>query len=277
MIQLTNVSYTYRDGTNLIPALRKIDLHVDRGEWVVITGANGSGKSSLIRLLNGLLQPSEGTVSVAGLNLNDPSHRETVKQHVQIVFQNPDAQTIGTNPAEDVSFGLENRGIDRHEMQTRIERVLRQVDLLHKLFADVSTLSGGQKQRLAVASCWALEPACLIFDEATSMLDPVGRKQIYSIARSLHKRGITIIWVTQRLQELVEAERILVLDAGRILFDGDARRLFYDSNIPDRLDWDNPSIVTIGRMLHEQGFSREELPLTEAELGDILCESNCQV
>lgn len=277
MIQLTNVSYTYRDGTNLIPALRNIDLHVDRGEWVVITGANGSGKSSLIRLLNGLLQPSEGTVNVAGLNLNDPSHRETVKQHVQIVFQNPDAQTIGTNPAEDVSFGLENRGIDRHEMQTRIERVLRQVDLLHKLFADVSTLSGGQKQRLAVASCWALEPDCLIFDEATSMLDPVGRKQIYSIARSLHERGITIIWVTQRLQELVEAERILVLEAGRILFDGDARRLFYDSNIPDRLDWDNPSIVTIGRMLHEQGFSREELPLTEAELGDILCESNCQV
>jgi energy-coupling factor transport system ATP-binding protein len=261
---------------NLVPALHNINLSIRQGEWAAITGGNGSGKSSLIRMINGLLQPAEGTVAVAGLDLKSAAHRAAVKQHVQMVFQNPDAQIIGRNPAEDIAFGLENRGINRDVMITRVEGAAEQVELRHKLFAEVSTLSGGQKQRLAAASSLALAPEILIFDEATSMLDPVGRQRILSIAKSLHATGVTVIWVTQRLQELFAAKRILVLDAGRIRFDGDARSLFYESDIPDRYGWENPPIVTIGKMMREQGIPLQALPLDEAELGDIVCELNCQ-
>lgn len=272
MVQLRNVSYSYRDGMSLIPALHQIDLSIRQGEWVAVTGGNGSGKSSLIRMINGLLQPTEGTVTVAGLNLQNPAERAAVKQYVQMVFQNPDAQIIGSNPAEDMAFGLENRGIHRDAMQMKVEQAAGQVELLHKLFASVSTLSGGQKQRLAAASSLALAPEILIFDEATSMLDPIGRQQILSIAGSLHATGVTVIWVTQRLQELLAAKRILVLDAGRIRFDGDARSLFYESDIPDCYGWENPPIVTIGKMMREKGIPLQALPLDDAELGDIVCE-----
>ncbi|MFC4766651.1 ATP-binding cassette domain-containing protein [Effusibacillus consociatus] len=272
MIKLRNVFHSYRDGTRMVSVLRGVDLTIRQGEWVAITGANGSGKSTLIRTCNGLLIPSEGTVNVAGLDLSDPQNREQVKQKVQIVFQNPDAQTVGTTPVEDVAFGLENRGIHREEMQVRIDNVLRKVRLEDKLFADVATLSGGQKQRLAIASCVALEPDCLIFDEATSMLDLVGRKEVYAIARSLWKAGTTVIWVTQRLQELLDADRILVLESGQITYDGNARTLFYDSDIPVRCNWEVPPVIKIGLWLRRQGVPLHTLPLLEEEVPDLVCK-----
>ncbi|WP_018133171.1 ATP-binding cassette domain-containing protein [Effusibacillus pohliae] len=276
MIDVQNVTYIYRDGTRRVPALRGIDLQIRRGEWVAVTGPNGSGKSTLVHLLNGLAVPAEGRVSVAGLDLAVPAHRERVKQHVQVVFQNPDAQTVGTTPAEDVAFGLENRGVPREEMESRVERALRQVGLLDKRFAPVSSLSGGQKQRLAIASCLALEPDCLIFDEATSMLDPAGRRQIYAIARSLWESGVTVVWITQRLPELLEAGRIVVLEAGQIVYGGDARTLFYDSDIPQRCQWDVPPLVKIGLWLKQRGLPLESLPLREEEVEELLCAWSCQ-
>lgn len=276
MIEIRNLSYSHRDGQRLVPALQGIDLTVRRGEWVAVTGANGSGKSTLIRMCNGLLVPPEGTVTVAGLDLSAPLNRDRVKQKVQMVFQNPDAQTIGPTPVEDVAFGLESRGVDRDEMRLRIERSLRQVGLGHKLFADVSALSGGQKQRLAVAGCLALEPDCLIFDEATSMLDPAGRNDIYGIARKLWREGMTVLWVTQRLQELLEAERILVMEAGRIVFDGDARALFYDSDVPAQNGWEVPPVVKIGLWLKKRGVPLPSLPLSEEEVAERVCELSCR-
>lgn len=276
MIEITDLSYTYQDGRQLVPALTGINLRIRKGEWVAITGPNGSGKSTLIRMMNGLLTPTEGEVITAGMNLAAPANRQQVKDHIQIVFQNPRSQMIGGNTVEDVSFGLESRGISRDEMRNRVRQALNQVGLSHKQFADVSTLSGGQQQRLAIASCLALRPDCLIFDEATSMLDPAGRKQVYSIARDLWQKGTTVIWVSQRPQELLEAERILVMEQGAISFDGDAYSLFYESGIPARLQWDVPPIVTIGLYLQAAGVLGRKLPLSENELEGFLCASNFQ-
>jgi energy-coupling factor transport system ATP-binding protein len=274
MIEITDLSYTYRDGQQLVPALREVSLHIRKGEWVALTGPNGSGKSTLIRMMNGLLTPATGQVSTAGLRLDRPAHREQVKDRVQIVFQNPSSQMIGGNPLEDISFGLESRGMGRAEMRLRIQQALDQVGLSHKLFANVATLSGGQQQRLAIASCLALRPECIIFDEATSMLDPKGRKQVYAIARQLWQTGTTVIWVSQRPQEMLEADRIVLMEQGGITFDGNAHSLFYESGIPTRLKWDLPPIVKIGLYLQETGALGRKLPLSENDLEGLLCTSN---
>ncbi|BCJ86780.1 ATP-binding cassette domain-containing protein [Effusibacillus dendaii] len=271
MIQAERLSCFYRDGANLIKAVNGIDLTIQKGEWVVLTGPNGSGKSTLLRLINGLLVPSEGRLTVAGMDLTNASNREQVKLRVQVVFQNPDAQAIGTTPQEDVAFGLENRGIDRAQMEERIERALHQVGLREKRSASVSELSGGQKQRLAIASCLALEPDCLLFDEATSMLDPAGRRDIYLLARTLWRNGMTVIWATQRLDELLEADRAVVMDAGGIEYDGAPRHLFYDSDVPQRLGWELPPVVKIGCWLRERGIPLPSLPLREEEVAGLLC------
>lgn len=277
MIKLENLSYSYQDGARQVTALNGIDLTIRHGEWVAVTGANGSGKSTLSRLFNGLLLPTEGTVTVAGLDLADPANQHLVKQNIQLVFQNPDAQMVGTTLIEDVAFGLENRGVPRDEIKARIERVLRQVGLEHKFVSDVSALSGGQRQRLAIASCLALEPDCMIFDEATSMLDPKGRKEIQRIARELWKKGMTVIWVTQRLEELLEAPRVLVLEEGKISFDGEARELFYKSDLPVRMKWDVPAVIHVGYLLQEQEVPFSALPLNEEDLEDLVCELNLQM
>lgn len=277
MIQVEKLSYSYRDGEKLVNALSGIDLSIHRGEWVAITGANGSGKSTISRIFNGLLVPTEGAVTVAGMSLQAATNQELVKQHVQLVFQNPDAQMVGSTPIEDVAFGLENRGVPRDEIKARIERVLEQVGLAHKITADVSTLSGGQRQRLAIASCLALEPECVIFDEATSMLDPRGRNDIYRIARTLWKEGRTVIWISQRLEELLEAERVLVMDQGKVAYDGGARGLFYGSDLPARLRWDVPAVIQIGYLLQERGVPLSVLPLGEEGLEDLVCEFNYQM
>ncbi|MEK8126728.1 ATP-binding cassette domain-containing protein [Paenibacillus filicis] len=272
MIQIESVSYAHRDGEKLIHALQNINLTVKQGEWISVTGANGSGKSTLSRMLNGLLVPTKGTVQVAGLDLADSKNRELVKQKVQLVFQNPDAQMVGSTPIEDVAFGLENRGYSSEDMRSRIEEVLRKVGLQHKFHADVSSLSGGQRQRLAIASCLALEPDCLIFDEATSMLDPVGRQEIYGIARSLWRKGMTVVWITQRLEELPGEGRIAVFEKGTIVYEGDARTLFYHSELPARLRWELPPVVQIGHLLKHQGTPVDQLPLCEEDLEDLVCE-----
>ena len=267
MIKVQNLSYSYRDGGKLVSALRGIDLVIQRGEWVAITGANGSGKSTISRMFNGLLQPTEGSVTVGDLHLEEEVDRELVKQKIQLVFQNPDAQLVGTTPIEDVAFGLENRGISKEEIKARIEHVLQQVGLEHKIMADVSSLSGGQKQRLAIASCLALEPECLIFDEATSMLDPRGRNAIYQIARTLWKQGMTIIWITQRLEELLEADRVLVMERGKISYSGTPRKLFYESELPSRLGWDMPALIQVGYLLQERGVPAREIAAVRRGLG----------
>jgi len=270
MIQAHQLTLFFRDGEHTLPVLQGIDLCIRRGEWLSLTGANGCGKSSLIRTFNGLLAPSGGSLVAAGLDLGSPANRSKVKENIQLVFQNPESQTVGSTPAEDIAFGLENRGIPRIEMLERIDMLLGQVGLAHKANDDIATLSGGERQRLAVASCLALEAGMIIFDEVTSMLDPAGRSGIFALARDLWERGTTVVWVTQRMEELAESPRIAVMEAGRLIYDGDPRPLFYHSSLPETLGWELPPVLGIGRLLQAQGWNEELLPLTEQELEGIL-------
>ncbi|WP_410512751.1 ATP-binding cassette domain-containing protein [Paenibacillus sp. BR2-3] len=270
MIQAHNLTLFFRDGQQKLPVLQGIDLHIRRGEWLALTGANGCGKSSFIRTLNGLLTPSGGSLTAAGLDMRAPENRRAVKERIQLVFQNPESQSIGSTPSEDIAFGLENRGVPRKEMRERIGVLLEQVGLAHKAGDDIATLSGGERQRLAVASCLALDAGMIIFDEVTSMLDPAGRRDIFSLARKLWNQGTTVLWVTQRMEELCESPRIAVMEAGKLIYDGEPRTLFYESSLPGSLGWDLPPAIGIGHLLKAQGWADELLPLTENDLEGIL-------
>ncbi|AIQ49852.1 hypothetical protein R70723_31205 [Paenibacillus sp. FSL R7-0273] len=270
MITAQNITFSYRDGQRRLPVLQGISIHIARGEWVALTGANGCGKSSLVRMFNGLNIPSAGSLHAAGLDLRSAANRTAVKQHIQLVFQNPESQNIGSTPYEDVAFGLENRGLARDEMDAQIRRVLQQVGLAHKTGHDVVTLSGGERQRLAVACCLALQADMIIFDEATSMLDPAGRIHILELARELWQQGTTVLWVTQRPEELAESPRVAVMEEGILRFDGDPRTLFYSSGLPELLGWEPPPAVRIGRLLQSRGWPLSLLPLNEQELEAVL-------
>jgi len=270
MIQAQNLTLMFQDGQLKLPVLQGIHLHIKQGEWLALTGANGCGKSSLVRTFNGLIIPSGGSLTAAGLDMRSPANRKTVKERIQLVFQNPESQTIGSTPSEDIAFGLENRGFSRAEMKRRIGMLLEQVGLSHKAEDDIATLSGGERQRLAVASCLALDAEMIIFDEVTSMIDPAGRREIFSLARDLWRRGTTVLWVTQRMEELSESPRIAVMEAGTILYDGDPCTLFYSSALPDQLGWELTPVLGWGRLLQTQGWPKELLPLTEVDLEGIL-------
>lgn len=271
MIHASHLNLTLRDGHQSLPVLQDITIHIKKGGWIALTGANGSGKSSLVRTFNGLLIPSSGHLTAAGLDLRSAESRSAVKRSIQLVFQNPEAQSIGSTPEEDVAFGLENRGISREEMRARTLSALRRTGLGHKAGAPVSELSGGERQRLAIACCLALEAEMIIFDEATSMLDPVSRKEIFELSRELWRRGVTVLWVTQRMEELAAADRVAVMDHGRLVYDGDPRTLFYDSGLPAALRWEDSPVIGIGRMMRENGWPSDLLPLTEQQLEEALC------
>ncbi|QUL54697.1 ATP-binding cassette domain-containing protein [Paenibacillus tritici] len=270
MIRAHNLTLSVREGQHSRTVLQGINIHIERGEWVALTGANGCGKTSLIRCFNGLNTPSAGSLIVAGLDMRPAHNRAAVKQRVQLVFQNPEAQTVGSTPFEDIAFGLENRGLARDLMIARIGEILQQVGLAHKAEAEVSTLSGGERQRLAVGCCLALEADMIIFDEATSMLDPEGRLDILELAQGLWLTGTTILWVTQRMEELAVSPRIAVLGEGQLLYDGSPRSLFYASALPDALGWTPSPAVRVGKLLQRQGWPIHLLPLTGQELEEIL-------
>ncbi|WP_223879805.1 ATP-binding cassette domain-containing protein [Paenibacillus spiritus] len=270
MIEARQLALSLREGAEERKVLRGIDLEVEQGSWLALTGPNGSGKSSLIRTFNGLLSPASGSLAVAGLDLSVPAHRTAVRRSVQIVFQNPEAQTVGSTPAEDVAFGLENRGIPGAELHRRTELALARTGLVSKAEAPVESLSGGERQRLAVACCLALEPELLILDEPTAMLDPAGRRELFMLVRRLRDDGLTVVWVTQRPEELAASARVAVLKDGLLVYDGAPRPLFYDSPWPDTLGWEPPLAVAAGRVLLAQGWPLAELPLTEADLEAVL-------
>ncbi|MCR5431790.1 MAG: energy-coupling factor transporter ATPase [Lachnospiraceae bacterium] len=233
MVRFENVTFEYirrdEEGNvdSITTALDELSLHIKKGEFIAVLGSNGSGKSTFARHINALLKPTEGKVVVAGYDTTDDDNILEIRQRAGMVFQNPDNQIVAETVEEDVAFGPENMGIPTDEMQKRVDEALKKVGLYKKKLESPNRLSGGQKQRVAIAGILAMKPDCIIFDEPTAMLDPGGRRMIVETAHELNKKdGITIILITHNMEETVGADRIIVMEKGRIALEGTPRQVF---------------------------------------------------
>ena len=216
MIEFKNVNFKYGNNT----VLSNVNLKISEGESVAFLGLNGSGKTSLFRMMNGLLMPNKGYVSVDGMRTDNEDKLWDIRKKVGMIFQNPESQIVGTTVEEDIAFGMENIGIPRAEMVKRVDEVLRFVDMENLKKIEPYHLSGGQKQLLCVASVLAMEPKYVIMDEPTSMVDPIGRERILTTMTDMNKMGKTLMFSTHILDEIVVAERVVYLRKGEIVFDG---------------------------------------------------------
>lgn len=230
MLSFEEVHYYYKKGQ---PVLEQISFNIKPGEFVAIVGANGCGKSTMAKLINGLVLPKDGSVKFNNLNTSNEEDLVHIHEQVGLVFQNPEDQFITTTVMDEILFGLENIRVPREEMLDRLHQALKSVHMEGYLEAMPHELSGGQKQRIAIAAILAMRPQMIVFDEATSMLDPVGREQIVSIMTELHRQGMTIIHITHHMEEVLSAERMLLLHQGRLEYDGDPLTFFETMNAAD--------------------------------------------
>lgn len=222
------------------PALDDLTVTIKRGEWVAIVGANGSGKTTFARHCNALLLPSNGKVTIAGLDTLERSHHTRIRSQVGMVFQNPEDQIISSVIEEDCAFGPENLGVPAKEIQDRVSRSLTTVEMYEQRMRPPHLLSAGQMQRVALAGVLAMQPDCIIFDESTAMLDPRGRLEVLNTMRSLHERGITVLFITHFMEEAGRANRVLVFGQGKIVFDGSPKTLFNDTDLLQQCGLEQP-------------------------------------
>lgn len=267
MIRFEDVTFEYirRDEEGNVEgitrALDGISLHIRKGEFVAVLGANGSGKSTLARHINGLLIPEEGRVLVGGLETSDENNLLDIRQSAGMVFQNPDNQIVAQTVEEDVAFGPENMGVPTQELRERVDDALKRVGLESEKYSSPNRLSGGQKQRVAIAGILAMKPQCIILDEPTAMLDPIGRKEVLETAHELNeKEGITIVLITHYMREAASADRIIIMNKGRIVMDGTPREIFSRGKELEELGLEVPQITELGFRL---GLNR--CVLTEEE------------
>ena len=269
MIELKNVSFRY-DKTVEEYQIDTVSFHVKQGEWLSIVGHNGSGKSTVVRLIDGLLEAESGEIYIDGKQLS----RETIweiRSKIGIVFQNPDNQFVGATVEDDVAFGLENQGIPRGEMLQRVEKAIDQVGMLKFKDREPSRLSGGQKQRVAIAGIIALRPTIIILDEATSMLDPEGREDLMAVMRELQKKfQLTIISITHDLSEIALSDRTLVFQKGKLESSMTPRELFSRNDL-NEIGLDKPFSKQVQESLSSH-FPLKQDYLTESELLDQLWE-----
>ncbi|MBC7227863.1 MAG: energy-coupling factor transporter ATPase [Thermoflexales bacterium] len=274
-IQTRALEYTYfaEDG-RAIPALRGIDLTVGRGEFVALVGPNGSGKSTLARHFNALLLPTAGEVWVDGLSTADPRQVQAIRQRVGMVFQNPDNQLVAGTVEEDVAFGPENLGVPPAEIRRRVDEALEVVGMTAYRHHPPHMLSGGQKQRVAIAGALATRPHCIIFDEPTSMLDAEGRRQVLQTVRQLNAElGLTVILITQSMDEAALARRVLVMDGGQIVRDGPPEEVLEDPEV-EKLGLGQPFAAEVARRLRERGVPLPSGLLTVEALVAALTETH---
>ncbi|MDK2826250.1 MAG: energy-coupling factor transport system ATP-binding protein, partial [Methanolobus sp.] len=263
MIKINNLSYHYPDGSSVLDS---ITLNIRKGEFVAIAGKNGCGKSTLLRHINGLLLPSEGSVIVKGMDTSDKSKLQDIRRTAAMVFQDPQSQFIGMTVEDDIAFGPENLRLPSSEIKRRVSMALESVGMSAYRYNTPRTLSGGQKQKVALASVLAMEPEIILFDEVTSMLDSVSRVDMLSLIRQLHEAGTTIIYVTHLLEELVLADRLLLMKKGCITRDGNPRDII--SKISSgSFGFDAPPIIELSKKLVDAGIIESSfLPLSKDEL-----------
>ncbi|MFA6892183.1 MAG: ATP-binding cassette domain-containing protein [Sphaerochaetaceae bacterium] len=262
-----NVTFSY-DGSHTI--LDDLTFSIDEGEWTAILGANGSGKTSLVRLFNALLPLTSGTIEVFGMPVVQPKNHPLLRRIVGMVFQNPEEQCVAPVVEEDISFGLENYQIPEEEIEPRTEEALRNVGLAGFASRNMASLSGGQLQKVAIASVLALDPKILILDEATSMLDPTGRSDVMETLRFLHQKGTTIVMVTHLSEEAVYADRIIVLGDGVIKANGKPKEVLRDVRMLHENGLEPPLPVRLWKRLGIAGPA----PLSDEDFAEGICALN---
>lgn len=273
IIKVNNVSFEYVTEESTFKAIDNLSLDVKEGEFVVIIGHNGSGKSTLSKNLNAILTPTSGEIYINDLNTNQEENLWDIRQTAGMVFQNPDNQIVATIVEEDVAFGPENLGIEPNEIRTRVEESLKSVGMYELRDRQPHLLSGGQKQRVAIAGIIAMKPKCIIFDEATAMLDPSGRKEVMNTIKTLNKEeNITVLHITHFMEEAVDADRIIVMEKGKKVLEGTPREVFTKVDELKRIGLDVPYMTELSKELIESGLKIDSDILTVDEMVDKLCQ-----
>ena len=273
MIQTEKLVYEYEkrdEEGNVIGtsrAIDEVDIEVKEGQFIAILGHNGSGKSTLAKHLNAILMPTEGSVWVDGKNTSNPDELWNVRQSAGMVFQNPDNQIIGTVVEEDVGFGPENLGVPTDEIWQRVEESLKAVGMIEYRHHSPNKLSGGQKQRVAIAGVVAMEPKCIVMDEPTAMLDPVGRREVLKTVHKLRKqKKVTVILITHYMEEVVDADKIFVMDHGKVVMEGSPKEIFSKVDELKSYRLDVPQVTILADELRKRGLDIPKGILRKEEL-----------
>ena len=273
-ILMEDLSFRYSEQDEMV--LKEINLSISKGEFVAVIGHNGSGKSTLAKLINALLIPTRGRIRVMGMDTRDPEKVWEIRQKVGMVFQNPDNQLVATIVEEDVAFGPENQGVDPAEIRTRVDEALKEVGLYEYRTHGPHLLSGGQKQRVAIAGVLAMQPECIVLDEATAMLDPRGRQELMEVIRRLNeKEGKTILHITHYMEEAAEADRVIVMKDGEIALEGTPSEIFSRAKLIQELGLEVPKLAQLNLRLRECGVGLPDI-LSEDELVMELCRLKSQ-
>lgn len=272
LIEIQNVSYAYEDAA--AKALNNVSLTINDGEFVAVVGHNGSGKSTLAKHLNALLLPTEGKVLVDGMDTADEADTLSIRQRVGMVFQNPDNQLVTTIVEEDVAFGPENIGVPGNEIRARVDRALAAVGMEKYAHSAPNMLSGGQKQRIAIAGMLAMQPKVLVLDEATAMLDPKGRRDIIDLVTKLHKKnGITVVMITQYMEEAIGADRVAVMSGGELILEGTPKEVFSQDELLHKHRLDVPVMQQLANRLNARGANLPKSILSVEEMAQAICLS----
>lgn len=272
LIEIQNVSYAYEDAA--AKALNNVSLTINDGEFVAVVGHNGSGKSTLAKHLNALLLPTEGKVLVDGMDTADEADTLSIRQRVGMVFQNPDNQLVTTIVEEDVAFGPENIGVPGNEIRARVDRALAAVGMEKYAHSAPNMLSGGQKQRIAIAGMLAMQPKVLVLDEATAMLDPKGRRDIIDLVTKLHREnGITVVMITQYMEEAIGADRVAVMSGGELILEGTPKEVFSQDELLHKHRLDVPVMQQLANRLNAHGANLPKSILSVEEMAQAICLS----
>ena len=256
-------------------AIDEVDLDIKEGQFIAILGHNGSGKSTLAKHINAILVPTGGTIWVDGKDTKDPEELWNVRQSAGMVFQNPDNQIIGTVVEEDVGFGPENLGVPTDEIWKRVEDSLKAVGMIEYRHHSPNKLSGGQKQRVAIAGVIAMEPKCVVLDEPTAMLDPIGRKEVLNTVRALRNRkNVTVILITHYMEEVIYADKIFVMDHGKVVMNGTPKEIFSQVDMLKHYRLDVPQVTMLADELRKKGLDIPAGILKKEELVEALCQLN---
>lgn len=268
IIKFDNVSFAYElEDEGIVNAVNNFSLEVPEGQFLAVLGHNGCGKSTVAKLINGILVPNKGKVTVEGMDTSDEEKTVDIRKTVGMVFQNPDNQIVATIVEDDVAFGPENLGVEPSEIRKAVDSALKAVGMYEFRKREPHRLSGGQKQRVAIAGVIAMNTKCIVMDEPTAMLDPQGRKEVMDTVMKLNREfGITVILITHYMDEAVKADRVIVMDGGRIAMDGTPKEVFRNVERMKKLGLDVPQATELAYRLRKKGFKLPE---------DILDENEC--